>query len=108
MGDNPNPDLANYDHNKDLNGARPTLVDSYPPNPWGLYDMHGNVYEWCLDRWHDNYEGAPIDGNPWLDNNSNIGRVIRSGSHYDIALNCRSTSRFGTASIAGFRICCSI
>jgi formylglycine-generating enzyme required for sulfatase activity len=60
--------------------ARPTPVGSYPPNAWGLYDMHGNVDEWCEDVWHPSYEGAPADGGAWLDGEDREPfRVVRGG-----------------------------
>ena len=67
-------------------------VGQKKPNPWGLYDMHGNVWEWVLDKWHDGYEGAPTDGSAWEDGNS-VYRVIRGGCwDYDVEY-CRSASR---------------
>jgi len=52
------------------------------PNPWGLYDMMGNVWELCLDSWHDNYTGAPTDGSAWEPDTGSV-RVLRGGSWYD-------------------------
>ncbi|NJL62587.1 MAG: SUMF1/EgtB/PvdO family nonheme iron enzyme [Methylacidiphilales bacterium] len=69
-----------------------TPVGSFPANAFGLYDMHGNVWEWCQDSWHDNYNDAPRDGSAWIDNN-NDNQLLRGGSWYDIPDYCRSAIR---------------
>ena len=58
-------------------------VGSFKPNAFGLYDMHGNVYEWVEDPWHDNYSGAPVDGSAWLEGGEASRRVVRGGSWDD-------------------------
>jgi formylglycine-generating enzyme required for sulfatase activity len=55
-------------------------VDSFAPNPWGLYNVHGNVWEWVEDCWHDTYQGAPADGSAWTTACRDGRRVIRGGS----------------------------
>jgi formylglycine-generating enzyme required for sulfatase activity len=90
-----------------------TDVGIFPPNAWGLHDMHGNVWEWCADHWHANYEGTPDDGRPWLDENAKEGevRLLRGGSWLDRPRLCRSACRghprpvFRSGSL-GFRVCC--
>ncbi|MFM6255841.1 MAG: formylglycine-generating enzyme family protein, partial [Dolichospermum sp.] len=82
----------------------------FPPNAFGLHDMHGNVWEWCLDDWHNNYEGAPTDGSAWI-NRSNDRKVLRGGSWYDFSDFCRSASRICKATDfdddnIGFRVVC--
>jgi len=66
-------------------------------NPFGLYDMHGNVWEWCLDKWHNNYQGAPTDGSSWEDDvkykDGEDWRVLRGGSWNSPAVSCRSAAR---------------
>ncbi len=80
-------------------------------NAFGLFDMHGNVREWCEDNWHDNYEGAPIDGSAWVELNETF-HSYREGSWYHIPQLCRSACRssanadFRTHGF-GFRIACS-
>ncbi len=68
-------------------------VGSFSPNPYGLYDVHGNEWEWLQDCWNPSHEGAPSDGSPRLDGNCQL-RVIRSGSWYYFSKNIRSAWRF--------------
>jgi formylglycine-generating enzyme required for sulfatase activity len=72
-------------------GHRTHLVGQKKPNAWGLYDMHGNVWEWCLDRWHRNYEGAPTDGSPWMSGET-FEPVMRGGSFINPAWWLRSAN----------------
>ncbi|WP_406660389.1 formylglycine-generating enzyme family protein [Methanolobus sp. ZRKC3] len=65
------------------------------PNPWGLYDMHGNLWEWMQDRYHDSYEGAPTDGSAWEEDDSGKDiYVLRGGAWSTRAEGCRSASRY--------------
>ena len=66
------------------------------PNAWGLYDMHGYVWEWCQDSWHPNYDGAPADGSAW-EKDGEKERVLRGGSWADDAASCRSAHRHHAA-----------
>ena len=108
-------DLVNY--NKQFRGK--TLdVEAFYPNQWGLYQMHGNVWEWCLDDWHDDYNTKPLHlkqngNNPWRDANTNKKNnrsyVLRGGSWSNTAFGCLSTSRsridaFDWCGSAGFRV----
>jgi formylglycine-generating enzyme required for sulfatase activity len=68
-------------------------VGSFAPNPWGLYNVHGNVWEWCEDTWHDTYDGAPTDGSAWVSKGSQSGRVVRGGSWVDNPWFLRSALR---------------
>jgi formylglycine-generating enzyme required for sulfatase activity len=87
-------------------------VGRFPPNQFGLYDMHGNVLEWCMDDWHDNYDGAPNDGSAWLESAETASRkVLRGGSWSLDPGGCRSairnySSRDDRVSDLGFRVIC--
>ncbi len=75
-----------------------TPVAKFPPNLFGLYDIHGNVWEWCLDEWFDNYQGAPADGSARGNIDLRAGdrvRVVRGGSWFSYAQICRAASRTG-------------
>jgi formylglycine-generating enzyme required for sulfatase activity len=122
FGETITTDLANYNGNytygqepKGVYRRETTEVGSFGvANNFGLYDMHGNVWEWCQDNWHSNYEGAPIDGSAWLgiEKNTNT-RLLRGGSWYYNPGNCRSAYRHYTLFLAyyylniGFRVVCS-
>lgn len=120
FGETITPDLVNYDGNYPYaNVAKGTYrqvttdVGSFPPNEWGLYDTHGNVYEWCEDVWHDNYNGIPQDGSAWLNGGEQAQRLLRGGSWINYAFYCRSAYRFrfSTANasyIIGFRVVASV
>jgi formylglycine-generating enzyme required for sulfatase activity len=76
----------------DSRGTAP--VGSFAPNQFGLYDMHGNVWEWVEDCLHTNYEGAPKDGSAWIAQGDCNNRVIRGGSWIGYAVGLRSALRF--------------
>jgi formylglycine-generating enzyme required for sulfatase activity len=128
FGETITTDLANYsgvdwEYNgkvcsKGAYGAGPlggdrretTPVGSFPgANQFGLYDLHGNVREWCADLWHDHYQGAPSQGNPWLTGGDSNKRVLRGGSWNVGPIKCRSAFRFKLSPDAslydiGFRV----
>jgi formylglycine-generating enzyme required for sulfatase activity len=68
-------------------------VGSFPANRFGLYDMHGNVWEWTEDCWNESYKGAPADGRPWTTGGCSR-RVLRGGSWLDGPQLLRSANRF--------------
>jgi formylglycine-generating enzyme required for sulfatase activity len=113
------PELANYDATVSYaNGPKgekrgeTTPVGGFPANAWGLQDMHGTVWEWCLDHWHDSYAGAPTDGRARLSSaGEDATRLLRGGSWYHDPGDCRSAyrdrSRPGVADdLVGFRVVC--
>ncbi|MDB9346869.1 formylglycine-generating enzyme family protein, partial [Nodularia spumigena] len=116
FGDIITTEVANYDGNYTYGNSpkgqyrqKTTPVGSFPPNAFGLYDMHGNLWEWCLDTWHSNYEGAPRDGSAWIDNDNQKFQMLRGGSWVNYPRSCRSAYRDGSApddrnTYLGFRV----
>ena len=90
-----------------------TKVGSFSPNRFGLYDIHGNVAEWCEDSWHDNYENAPSNEAPWLEEDDSLDHVLRGGSWLHLPGSCRSSQRLSSpgnskSDAFGFRIASSV
>ena len=85
--------LGNYAWYDVNSGGRTQEVGKKLPNAFGLYDMHGNVWEWTQDCWHENYAGAPTDGSAWTTGCRGNVRVLRGGSWYDGPANLRSANR---------------
>jgi formylglycine-generating enzyme required for sulfatase activity len=119
FGETISTELANYQgsetYNDGLKGEyrkKNTDVGVFPANDWGLYDMHGNVWEWCEDDWHDNYQGAPSDGSAWVDaDRSKTRKLLRGGSWYNAPNYCRSASRnnfIDLFNFVGFRVVCEL
>ena len=115
-------ELANYDGREvygdgEKGEFRQQTMDvaSFPANPWGLHDIHGNVWEWCSDHWHNNYKGVPEDGRAWIDEEAKDEPLktwlLRGGSWGGNPGNCRSACRFLSLpgirdNDLGFRVCC--
>jgi formylglycine-generating enzyme required for sulfatase activity len=119
FGETITTDLANYDGNytygsgiKGQYRQQTTEVGIFPANPFGLFDMHGNIWEWCQDEWHKNYNEAPAEGKAWLTDNDNPYRLLRGGSWFNNPGRCRSAIRYKGDPVnndytVGFRLVCA-
>jgi formylglycine-generating enzyme required for sulfatase activity len=120
FGETISHELANYNGNytygrgqKGVYREQTTDAGSFPANAWGLHDMHGNVWEWCADHWHNNYNKAPADDRPWINKKAGDDsiRPLRGGSWFYNPGGCRSAYRFfihpdNQRPDVGFRVCC--
>jgi formylglycine-generating enzyme required for sulfatase activity len=113
-----NTDIENYVKQLTSNNLKTHPVGAKLPNAWGLYDMHGNVCEWCTDDWADNYEGAPTEASIWRKDIKNYdatepSKPLRGGSWINNAGDCRSacrSSNYGRSRNVnnGFRVVCVV
>lgn len=112
-------DLANYDANYIYGAGTSGLYRQHTTprlsiaNAFGLSDMHGNLWEWCADAWHDTYHGAPDDGSVWQGDDDVTYRVLRGGAWYCLPELCRSAQRHWNqpnmaGSGIGFRVVCGV
>jgi formylglycine-generating enzyme required for sulfatase activity len=122
FGETITTEFANYDGGSNYNNgpkgenrSETTSVDDFGiANAFGLSDMHGNVWEWCADHWHDNYNDAPTDGSSWIDSSRSKNLYVRRGGSWVLdARACRSASRPKNAKAVahnhlGFRVCFSV
>jgi formylglycine-generating enzyme required for sulfatase activity len=124
FGETLTTELANYNGNytygqgpKGTSREQTTDVGSFPGNAWGLQDMHRNVWEWCLDRWHPSLAKGPTDGSAWQEPAQEVpkedrdGRLLRGGSWLNAPSSCRSAYRYSSLpdyrhDNVGFRVCC--
>ncbi|MCC5617946.1 formylglycine-generating enzyme family protein, partial [Nostoc sp. CHAB 5836] len=116
FGETITTDLVNYNGNNPYGSApkgeyrgQTTDVGKFPPNAFGLYDMHGNIWEWCQDVYNSNYQNAPKDGSAWLTVKNNNLKLLRGGSWVSFVWLCRSAARDRLARVnrsnnVGFRV----
>ena len=116
FGETITTDLVNYNGNYPYGSApkgeyRQQTIDvgKFPPNSFGLYNMHGDIWEWCLDVYHSNYQDAPKDGSTWLTGKDNNRKLLRGGGWNYVARYCRSANRISLARAGlnyrvGFRV----
>ncbi len=92
FGDRINKSQAQFSRGNVGSAGQSVPVGSFPANAFGLCDMHGNVWEWCADHWHHDYNGAPLDGSIW-DGGDASRRVLRGGSWFSNPRHLRSANR---------------
>ncbi len=106
------PEEANFDAHEEYKTiwsrggvyrGETVAVDSFSPNSFGLYQMSGNVWEWCQDIWHSDYSGAPADGSAWESGGGDpTHRVVRGGSWYNYPFKLHAANRLSYKSSIRF------